>query len=168
MAFSCDSGGAKTGDGSSRSRAAETNRNESGMGPQGPAETVFSLYLPSKSEICAQRRVRYRLVPPPFSPRPQFISVPSKTRWCRIRLSERSERVESHSLRHSVSSHSGLALTPSGSARNSRDTAGFWQSGHRVSEPETAGSEPQRRYSPRFLCWQVRRFGFAFYEGFSS
>ncbi len=60
-------------------------------------------------------------------------------------------------------------VDPSAKRRgSSRDSAGFWRSGSRVSEPETAGSEPQRRYSPRFLCWQVRRFGFAFYEGFSS
>ena len=48
---------------------------------------------------------------------------------------------------------------------NSRDSAGFWRSGSRASEPETAGSGPRMRSSPRFSLlpsWAVRiRFPFA-------
>ncbi len=51
------------------------------------------------------------------------------------------------------------------SPRNSRDSAGFWRSGSDESEPETAGSRPRRRNSPRFSLlpsWAVRiRFRFA-------
>ncbi len=35
-------------------------------------------------------------------------------------------------------------------SRNCRDSAGFWRSGSDLSEPETAGSRPRRRSSPRF------------------
>jgi hypothetical protein len=50
-------------------------------------------------------------------------------------------------------------------SKKSRDSAGFWRTGYRVSEPETAGSRPRRHNSPRFslmASWAVRiRFRFA-------
>jgi hypothetical protein len=45
------------------------------------------------------------------------------------------------------------------SLRNPRDSAGSWPPSPRVSEPETAGSGPRRRSSPRFsllASWAVR------------
>jgi len=86
-----------------------------------------SLHFPCRSGISVQRRVGDRLRRPPFRPRPQFISVASKTRWCRIRLSERSERVESLSLRHSVCCCRDFARSSTNSLGNSRDSAGFWR-----------------------------------------
>jgi hypothetical protein len=68
-------------------------------------------------------------------------------------------------LRHSVCWCRDFPRAPRSNPRNSRDSAGFWRSGSDESEPETAGSGPRMRSSPRFSLlpsWAVRiRFPFA-------
>ncbi len=62
-------------------------------------------------------------------------------------------------LRHSVCCCRDFPHASRYSLRHSRDSAGFWRSGSRASEPETAGSGPRRRSSPRFsllASWAVR------------
>jgi hypothetical protein len=61
--------------------------------------------------------------------------------------------------RHSVCCRRDFLHIFRSSLENSRDSAGFWRMGYRVSEPETAGSEPQGRSSPRFSLlpsWAVQ------------
>jgi hypothetical protein len=61
--------------------------------------------------------------------------------------------------RHLVSGCRDFPPSSRNRSRNSRDSAGFWRSGSSASEPETAGSGPRRRSSPRFSLlpsWAVR------------
>ncbi len=62
-------------------------------------------------------------------------------------------------LRHLVCCRGDFPHASRYSPRNSRDSAGFWRSGSRASEPETAGSGSRMRSSPRFSLlpsWAVR------------
>ena len=63
--------------------------------------------------------------------------------------------------RHSVRDCGDFPGALGHSLRKLRDSAGSWPISPRGSEPEMAGSGRRRRSSPRFLCWQVGRFGFA-------
>ncbi len=90
-----------------------------------------------------------------------------------IRLSEEQSSLEEyskfeyHSLRHRVCCCGDFPPASRSCPRNFRDSAGFWRSRTGASEPETAGSECQRRRIPHSSLrpsWAVRfrsRFAYA-------